>query len=87
MTINTKELMSDLNDSFNLVSNHCHTMSKEDLVTSIRMLNNLYNVIYEDCVFAEHLNTLANITEEEEIARTESALWFEQGEKCYEIDQ
>ena len=87
----TKEMMSNLSNSFELVVNHMHTMSKDDLSTSIRMLYTLYNTIYEDFMFAEAIDNMSQeysneIDEAEEVARTESALWFEAGEKCHEVD-
>jgi len=86
----TKDMMITLRETFDVVYKYNHSMNEHELRTSINALRNLYYMLYEDYTFAEAIDNMAKVYDEhkeaEEVARTESALWFEQGEKCYEID-
>jgi hypothetical protein len=87
----TKDMMLTLKNTFDMLNKQSNYMTPDELRTSIEALRNLYYMVYEDYMFADVVDDMARLHDErieaEEVARTESALWFEQGEKCYEIDQ
>lgn len=85
----TKDMMVTLRETFDVVHKYNQSMTKDELRTSINALRNLYYMLYEDYTFAEAIDNMAKVYDEhkeaEEVARTESALWFEQGARCEDV--
>lgn len=81
----TKDMMITLRETFDVVHKYNQSMSENELRTSIHALRNLYYMMYEDYMFAECIDRMAEVNEAEEVARTESALWFEQGSRCEDV--